>query len=181
MFDLTYGGTTRIQDIIDYYEEPLEPGEAEYMERYVIVGLGPPSLEMLLLHRSEEPNSVHFGDFPGVNPPVAASLSNLLCHRVFTRFSVAPLQHGALLVTGDDCSLISVSEALRAKGFQELAFSDGSCLCVSREDTAIQVRDRRATGGTGLGFHIGSKDDSTVNKVLHDLSRTFGVRQDQRW
>ncbi|WP_041598367.1 SMI1/KNR4 family protein [Hahella chejuensis] len=176
--DLIYNGTTNLEDIIDFYEQPIEPGDEELFSEYFVIGLGPPPTEMLLIAKNENPGSITLGEPPGIISH-ASSLENLLYHKVFTRFEIGSKKFRSASISQESIKQEMLINWASSENFYIEEFSDKMNICVTKNNTAALLGTPPSQSTHKTWVLIGSDDRDYVKYLEKSLEKSFKLRMDQ--
>ncbi|MBU6955948.1 SMI1/KNR4 family protein [Hahella sp. HN01] len=176
--DLIYNGTTNLEDIIDFYEQPIEPGDEDLFSDYFVIGLGPPPTEMLLIDRNKSPGSIILGEPPGIIPH-ACSLGNFLYHKVFARFEVGSKKFRSALISQMAIKQEMLISWANSENLYVEIFSDKKNVCVTKRNTAVLLGTPPSQSTHKTWVLIGSDDRNHIKYLEESLAQSFELRMDQ--
>jgi hypothetical protein len=170
------GATTRLDAIIEYYEDIERDGDRDQMipdDCVVIAYVGVATFDLSLDFSSKANPTVMFTSGREKKGLCSESLDNLLFSTAFWRYYVPAFRcKRAYRVAGSNVALPLVAPVIRQMGFDIAWFSDAVTLCANRADAAIIVEQALARP---VVWQIFSHDQVVMDQLELSLKKTVGL------
>jgi hypothetical protein len=168
--------TTKLETIIEYYEEITRDGERDRMipdDCVVIAYIGVGTFDLSLDFSSRANPTVIFSSGHEKKGLCSESLDKLLFRTAFWRFYAPSFRcKSAYNVADKNVGLQFITPVIRQMGFDIAWFSDAVAVFASRPDAAIIVDQTLARP---VAWHLLSNDQAVLDKLAASLKKTVGL------
>lgn len=169
---ITLDGTTCIQNIIEFYEELINPGDLKTPKGCIVIGLSAyESEEQYVLDWEISQEKIYLTHEDSIQLLYASSLESLLYRRAFSQFKLKTLSESEFLTNENtNWQLDQASQLAVKEGFNKLWFSDDVAFCGEKQDVSIvisQYEDR------GLNMAIKANSKGSIAQVSRLFRNKF--------
>jgi len=177
--DIAFEGTTRITEVIDYYQNSVRTGKARVPPNSLIIGIGSPPTEDVALQLGSDRACPAFLASEGeLLQLLADSLETLLFRVAFATFRMKLFHAGGTYRNNSAARQRELADAVAVEiGYQRQWFSDSIEFCGERRDSAIIINQYQHHG---LAIRIRAESDTEVESIGSVFAQRLGVvRQSQ--
>ena len=176
--DLTFDGTTRITDIIDYYRSEVRTGERDLPANCILIGVGAVSIpDIGLIRVGDDEPPVVFTDGDEIAGLFSDSLEKLLFSSVFAKYRMALYPYEAFLsassvqIGKQNASKTARALALKC-GFMQTWFTDRVTFCADKNEAAICIMQFE---GQGISIRISAGEKHLVASTVEEMRRELNL------
>ena len=173
-------GTTKITEIIEYYETEVVPGERDLPDQCILFGVGAISIPDLAVNsRDGDTPEVVFTDGDEVTGLYAETLEKLVCAKAFSKYRCSDCLYKASLSASyaelkGEVAIEAVRVAALECGLQTYWFSDRITCCAEMIDAAVYDVQY---DGEGIGIRVAGRLQDEVFRIATAVSKSTGIRR----
>jgi hypothetical protein len=179
--DLAFDGSTKISDVIDYYQEAAQGQVHPPPLGCIVVGTGDPAVGEVYLEEvpdTKEPRMM-LGVDGKIGQTYGESLPKVLYRKAFIKHELARTPFSAFYIDRKVRDLVSLaSGAAVEEGFEPLWFSDLVAFCAQRDEVILMVEWYPKTLGL-LKLAAGRREE--VEEIGSLFSERLGLQFRQWW
>lgn len=172
--EIAFEGTTRINDVIDYYQKLVRTGKVTVPPNCLVIGIGsPPTEDIAMQLGSEGAAPLFFAEDGELLQLYGDSLETVLFRLAFATFRLSLFPIGASYDNNSAVRQRELADAVAAEiGFERQWFSDSIEFCGEARGAAVIMNQYHHHA---LAIRITAESEAAIESIGSAFARRLGV------